>query len=560
MVNWPTKQILDPIASTTEIFGGDVMNWILQYHNEVDLAAGDPLGIAKIATETRFHSSKLKLYDSNRSNTITFIASDYTEEKEVKFPTTLQTTDEFVFANSVGEIKNKLISGNLNTISNIPDSAFGQITNKGKLPTTIAYKDEPTWLTDFMVAPHASTKISILTKNLLNTQIMYRDANNDIGDHFLELGDMISPGAPATGKARIFYNQTGSTICAIKPSGQVVNLEEAVDITHAAFVPMTKGGIAQFTGDSVTKTFTWAHELTTNVDLVSVKEASPDACGSFYVTHDSSTITVTYQIPPPAGAPFNVKLQWGAMTGSHAASSFAAGHVDAFSGNGTNKVFQMAHNLTGTVPEVYFVNAGSADALGEKIITANATHVICTFATAPPTGTNNVVLVWGAGFVNQGWEGEAIGAMAAGGPATKSGDGSTFVFTIPHNLLTPPDSYYVNAASVDARGSFIVTRDNTNLIITYPEPPPLGSGNLSYVWGATFVGGYADDAFTPVTADTFLNKTFGDWLTITEQSSTPPNPPANAARIYIKRIDADNQAAFILLEVAGIMQEIQIAP
>jgi hypothetical protein len=150
--------------------------------------------------------------------------------------------------------------------------------------------------------------------------------------------------------------------------------------------------------------------------------------------------------------------------------------------------------------------------------------------------------------------------MAAGGPATKSGTGVDTVFRIPHNLLTPPDSYYVNAASVDARGSFIVTRDATDLIITYPEPPPLGFNNLSYVWGATFVGGFADDAFTPSTTDVFLNKTFGDWLTITEQTSSPPNPAANAARIYIRRIDADNQAAFVMLEVAGVMQEIQIAP
>ncbi len=562
MVSWSSKQILDPIATTTEIFGGDVMNWILQYHNEVDLATGDPLGIAKIATETRYYSGKLRLYDSNRSNTISFISPDFIEDKEITIPSTMAATDEILTRTAAQVMQGKSISGLTNAISDIPDSAFGQITNKGKLPSTIAYKDEPTWLTDFMVTPHASTKISILTKNLLNTQIMYKDVNNDIGDHFLEFGDINSPGAPAAGKMRMFYNQTGNTACVIKPSGQVVNLEEAVDITHAAFVPLTRGGLAEFTGNSATKVFTIPHGLTTAVDLVTVKEASADACGSFHVTNDSTNITVEYQIPPPSGAPLNVKLRWGAVTGSHAASSFAAGGTAPFTGTGSQTVFTIPHNLTGTTPETFFAdpkNAATANA-PRYYVTADNTNIIITFVTAPSNGLA-LLFTWGAGFVNQGWEGEAIGAMAAGGPATKSGDGTTFVFTIPHNLLTPPDSYYVNAASVDARGSFTVTRDANDLIITYPEPPPLGSNNLSYVWGATFVGGYANDAFTPSTTDTFFNKTIGDFIQLsTYGGAAPTDPGAGRVRIYVKTIDADNDAVFAKIKVAGEMQEIQILP
>jgi hypothetical protein len=66
-----------------------------------------------------------------------------------------------------------------------------------------------------------------------------------------------------------------------------------------------------------------------------------------------------------------------------------------FSGNGTTTTFTIAHGLAGT-PKSYRVEAGSADAKGDKYVTADATNLTVTFATAPPDGTNNVVLVWSA--------------------------------------------------------------------------------------------------------------------------------------------------------------------
>jgi hypothetical protein len=66
-----------------------------------------------------------------------------------------------------------------------------------------------------------------------------------------------------------------------------------------------------------------------------------------------------------------------------------------FSGNGTQTQFTIAHGLAGT-PKSYRVEAGSADAKGDKYVTADATNLTVTFATAPPSGTNNVVLVWQA--------------------------------------------------------------------------------------------------------------------------------------------------------------------
>jgi hypothetical protein len=66
-----------------------------------------------------------------------------------------------------------------------------------------------------------------------------------------------------------------------------------------------------------------------------------------------------------------------------------------FSGNGSTTTFTIAHGLVGT-PTSWRVEAGSADAKGDKYVTADATNLYVTFATAPPSGTNNVVLVWSA--------------------------------------------------------------------------------------------------------------------------------------------------------------------
>jgi hypothetical protein len=69
--------------------------------------------------------------------------------------------------------------------------------------------------------------------------------------------------------------------------------------------------------------------------------------------------------------------------------------VATFSGDGTRTTFTIPHGLAGT-PKSWRVEAGSADARGDKYVTADATNLYVTFATAPPAGTNNVVLVWQA--------------------------------------------------------------------------------------------------------------------------------------------------------------------
>jgi hypothetical protein len=64
-----------------------------------------------------------------------------------------------------------------------------------------------------------------------------------------------------------------------------------------------------------------------------------------------------------------------------------------FSGNGTTKQFTIAHGLAGT-PTTAIVTPASSDATGSFYVTVDATYIYVNYVTAPPAGTNNVVLNW----------------------------------------------------------------------------------------------------------------------------------------------------------------------
>jgi hypothetical protein len=65
------------------------------------------------------------------------------------------------------------------------------------------------------------------------------------------------------------------------------------------------------------------------------------------------------------------------------------------SGNASTKVFNIAHRLI-TTPTSARITAGSSDATGNPVVTFDATNVILTYPTAPPSGTNNLIWNWEA--------------------------------------------------------------------------------------------------------------------------------------------------------------------
>jgi len=64
-----------------------------------------------------------------------------------------------------------------------------------------------------------------------------------------------------------------------------------------------------------------------------------------------------------------------------------------FSGDGTTTQFKIPHNLT-SKPNKVLITPASANAAGQFYVTADNTYIYVNYSTAPPAGTNNVVLYW----------------------------------------------------------------------------------------------------------------------------------------------------------------------
>lgn len=126
MVDW-LRQITTPATTSAEIFAGDVMNWVIQYHDDIDLASADPQGIASIATETRFTSGKLAMWDLNKDHVIDFLTPNYAEDKSVSLPSTMPTSDHFVTEDASQEITGKSIPVNLNTLNHSTTNGAGDL-------------------------------------------------------------------------------------------------------------------------------------------------------------------------------------------------------------------------------------------------------------------------------------------------------------------------------------------------------------------------------------------------------------------------------------------------
>ncbi len=71
-----------------------------------------------------------------------------------------------------------------------------------------------------------------------------------------------------------------------------------------------------------------------------------------------------------------------------------------------------------------------------------------------------------------------------GGITLKSGTASALVFNIPHDLGMIPTSYSCDGISEDSNSNFSYDVDVTNIIVTYPFPPPTGTDNLKFTWRA----------------------------------------------------------------------------
>lgn len=208
----------------------------------------------------------------------------------------------------------------------------------------------------------------------------------------------------------------------------------------------------------------------------------------------------------------------------------------------------------------------------------------------------------------------SAGGFAAGSSITRSQTVSTnTIFTIAHGQPQIPDIVVVFPTTVDANADRTVTKDATNITITYNTPPPTGTNNLGFIWGAAYVN---PDAllFNATSVTTMQNKTInvdqntikhsttntdGDllvyttnkyiplargsanyilavnsagtglqwiesqsnnFLKLTKQASAPADPALEDAVIYVKALDANNNGLFLKIKQQGAIVEMRLFP
>lgn len=156
------------------------------------------------------------------------------------------------------------------------------------------------------------------------------------------------------------------------------------------------------TSQSPIKVFADGHDIT--LGYVVVEDINPNANANGKILRaiqDTSGSPPTRTITATFREPLLQNYQGSNSTGTPSPTVVIKFYKNKgkFTANGdaTTKVFNIPHSLVSSPSANSIrVSAGSTDALGPPVITADATNVIVTYPVAPPTGTGNIILYWKA--------------------------------------------------------------------------------------------------------------------------------------------------------------------
>ena len=216
------------------------------------------------------------------------------------------------------------------------------ITDKTHLNPNATYKDENDWLTDTMVSPHSTTKISTTSKTLLNNQIAYKDETGWLTASMIS-GSLAKSSLPSS----VVYNDQNNNFGAF--------YQDIAEIAAPAAPALNTGRLFFDSADE-----------------------------HFKIKKSNATV---------------VDLESAGVGGGGGGGGMAAGGTVLRSGDATTTVFTIAHGLS-PIPELYWAEAASDDAISNRRTTVTSTDIVVTYAVPPPAGTNNLTFHWAAGYIN----------------------------------------------------------------------------------------------------------------------------------------------------------------
>ena len=147
----------------------------------------------------------------------------------------------------------------------------------------------------------------------------------------------------------------------------------------------TNGGVSYYPADVAFRSsdvIFVANHIKSDSDKVSYSLYIMDEVNTVCIGNKFSGVTPAINIVPSI-----CKLNSGYVTEN--------GGVATFSGDGSTTQFAISHGLVAE-PEIVNVTPLSADAAGDFYVTKDSTYIYVNYLTAPPSGTDNVVLSWRA--------------------------------------------------------------------------------------------------------------------------------------------------------------------
>lgn len=376
----------------------------------------------------------------------------------------------------------------------------------------------------------------ITDKAKLHSQIVYKDVDNNLGDHYLDFGDITAPANPSAGTRRLFLNQATGELSVKTSAGTSISLETQTggggggDVylnqanTHGDFQNTFRNGklviqnpantFGYFISTSaiaaarfvllplITQNETFVlQDFTQTLTNKTIAAGSNTISGigdASIASHTTTKITTTAKGQLNTAIVYNdqantfgdvdqtlrssrLKVRNPANTFGYtiAASAIAADRLitlPLLANNDTAVTEAFAQTLTNKTVNIdaNTVKHSSTNTAGD-LIKSNGTQYI-RFA----RGTALQVVRMNSGGTDVEWS--SLDAERVG-KSTASGNGATTVFTIAHGLGALPGYTFI---SVGACGTGILAAkadsDATNITVTFSGPPSSGTNNVIIYW------------------------------------------------------------------------------